>query len=381
VEWCRLNGLSSLTNTVHNTGKIWEELRVAVGLRPSRNFCQSSNGMRWLSQPEALLSSYLHARGIEHKHGERYPIGYEQQSGRKRGHYDLHFRAEDGTWIDVEVWGDSLNGMARGRYARTKTLKEAWHGNRTDFLGIPYKDCLAPKKLAQILGPFIGEVTAKRPIAVPDSDALQVGHFASEAELLKACHALAAQMPDGKFPAESWLRKRGKHAGRIGPAYNTLSVYVARWFGGTCAVRELLGQANASTTKWTPESVAEAWDAFIVKTGLTPSQCKSANRRASVSAKVRKEGWRIYAVASRLGILEAVRKGRFARQVVWTPEHTRSQWRAFVLKHGRTPSQCMSKIQRLTLPRAVTDEATNIYGAARRLGLLARLRRENLSPS
>lgn len=52
VQWCRLNGHSSLTNAVHNAGKVWEDLRVAIGLRPSRTFCQSSNGMRWLSQPQ-----------------------------------------------------------------------------------------------------------------------------------------------------------------------------------------------------------------------------------------------------------------------------------------------------------------------------------------
>ncbi|HEY4941006.1 MAG TPA: hypothetical protein VII56_06230 [Rhizomicrobium sp.] len=85
VEWCRRNGLASLTSTVHSAGKVWEDLRVAVDLPPSRTFCQSANGMRWLSQPEALLSDFLYERGVEHKRGERYPADYEQKSGAQVG--------------------------------------------------------------------------------------------------------------------------------------------------------------------------------------------------------------------------------------------------------------------------------------------------------
>ena len=84
-------------------------------------------------------------------------------------------------------------------------------------------------------------------------------------------------------------------------------------------------------------------------------------------------------MARELGLLASLRNGRTERRVVWTPEYTRSKWRAFVLKHGRTPSECMSKIRRQTLPRAVTDEATRIYDAARRLGLLVELRHEDLA--
>jgi hypothetical protein len=377
VEWCRRNGLASLTSAVHKAGKVWEDLRVAVGLRPSRNFCQSSNGMRWLSQPEALLSDFLHAHGIEHKRGERYPTDYEEKSGRKWARYDLHFQATDGTWIDVEVWGDSLSPMSGGRYARTRALKEKWQDNRPKFLGIPYKNCLSQKRLAEILEPFIGQgtdgITSKACM-----DAVESSLYASKSELLTACRARAAQMPDGIFPADSWLRKRGKHANRPGPVYNCLSVYVTRWFGGTRAVRELLGQGSASTTKWSEAKVRIEWAAFVAKTGLTPSQAKGKMRQETLPREIVNEAGRIYRVAHELGLLASLRNGRTARRVIWTPEHTRFQWRAFLLKHGRTPSECMSNIRRQTLPRVVTDEATNIYGAALRLGILAELRREDL---
>ncbi len=377
VEWCRCNKQSSLTNAVHNAGKVWEDLRVAVGLRPSRTFCQSSNGMRWLSQPEALLSDFLHAHGIEHKRGERYPTDYEEKSGRKWARYDLHFQATDGTWIDVEVWGDSLSPMSGGRYAKTRALKEKWQGSRPNFLGILYKDCLSQRRLAEILEPFIG-LDAGRATSKSRMEAVESSLYATKSELLAACRALAAQMPDGIFPADSWLRKRGKYANRLGPAYNCLSVYVTRWFDGTRAVRELLGQGSASTTKWSEAMVRLEWAAFVAKTRLTPSQAKGKMRRETLPREIVNEAGRIYRVAYDLGLLASLRNGRTARRIIWTPEHTRFQWCAFLLKHGRTPSECMSNIRRQTLPRMVTDEATNIYGAALRLGLLAELRREDL---
>jgi hypothetical protein len=377
VEWCRRNGQSSLTNAVHNAGKVWEDLRVAVGLPPSRTFCQSSNGMRWMSQPEALLSDFLHSRGVEHKRGERYPTDYEEKSGRKWARYDLHFRGNDGAWIDVEVWGDSLSPMSGGRYAKTRALKEAWQRDRPNFLGISYKDCLSQERLAQILEPFIGPITEDA-TSKPYEGAIETSLYASKNELLAACRALAAQMPDGIFPADSWLRKRGKHADRPGPTYSSLAVYVTRWFGGSRAVRKLLGQEDASTKQWTPQTVIAAWRAFELKHGLTPSQCKGAKRSKIESRAIIVEGSKIYAAALWHDVLDEARGGRTARKVKWTPDYIAERWRAFVEVHGRSPSQCMSKVRRRTLPRAVTDEATNLYGAARRLGMLAELRRENL---
>jgi methylphosphotriester-DNA--protein-cysteine methyltransferase len=209
--------------------------------------------------------------------------------------------------------------------------------------------------------------------------AAEMSRYASKSEVLAKCRALAAHMPDGIYPGDGWLRKRGKHANRPGPPDNALSVYVNRLLGGTRAVRQLLGQSDASTIKWTTEKAVAAWDAFEAKTGLTPSQCMNTKRRSSLPAEIRMEARKIYEVVSRLGQLEVARKGRSARRVIWTPEHIRSQWHAFARKHGRTPSECMSKVRRQTMPRSVTDEATRIYEAARRLGLLAELRGEDLS--
>lgn len=373
VEWCRRNGLSSLTSAVHNSGKIWEDLRIAVGLKPSTSFYPSRNGMRWRSRPEACLSDFLYARGIPHRRGDRYPEDYSEYTGRKWGTYDLHFQRPNGTWVDVEVWGDQLNRMSGGRYQKTRALKEAWQGERPDFLGIPYQQCLSDASLTEILKPHIGVI---EPFVFdkPTDHAIETAHWSSTDEFLEECRKFAATMPDGIFPSEDWLRKRGKYRDRPGPHYNTMAIRVNQWLGGARNVRRHLGQGHASTTKWTRENVKTAWDRFVRRYGVTPSYCRGMGARKSFPSEVIAEASKIDEAARRHGLLEELRGPRKARKITWTPEYTLDQWQTFTSKHGRTPSECMSKVQRRTLPKEITAEATRIYDAARRLGILEQAR-------
>jgi hypothetical protein len=372
VEQCRKIGLSQLTNTVHKAGKRWDDLRLAIGLPPSPKFYPSRIGLRWRSRPEACLSDFLYARGIGHKKGERYPESYCKQTGRLWGQYDLHFQAANGGWIDVEIWG-GMDALSGGRYRRTRAEKEAWQAQRPNFLGIDYLDCLSDARLTEILKPYVGVIEP----FVFDKSAdhyIETSHWSDADELLVTCKQLAAERPDGVFPSESWLRKRGKHKGRPGEPYNSLSQYVNRWLGGTRNVRRLLGQGEANTIKWTPESVIQAWHDFESKHGLSPSQCEGTERKKTLSPEIVNEARRIYQAASRMGVRDEARNGRTARKTKWTPEYTLSQWRSFMQRNGRTPSECMSKMRRRTMPRAVTDEATRIYDAASRLGILGQCR-------
>jgi hypothetical protein len=147
VEECRLRGLSGMIAAVHRSGRTWDDLRRAVGCEPAQGFRESRNGMRWRSRPEACLSNFLYARGVKHERGKRYPDGYAVQSGRHWATYDLHFQTRDGRWIDVEVWGEDRGAISRGRYRQTRKQKETWQANRSDFLGIPYLDCLSDESL------------------------------------------------------------------------------------------------------------------------------------------------------------------------------------------------------------------------------------------
>ena len=310
-DWFGMNSLHSLVNTVYESGHTWENLRDAVGCFRTSSFQESRNGMRWRSRPEASLSNFLYARGIQHKRGERYADGYSEQSGRSYGRLDLHFVSAAGEWIDVEIWGDQLNGLSGGRYAATRAFKERWQTQNANFLGIPYKDCLSDARLTEILKPYIGTI-APFHFDKPSDRAIETSHWSDADELLASCKAFAAQMPDGIFPSESWLRKRGKYMDRSGSAYNTMAVRVNQWFGGTRKLRELLGQSDASTTVWTRESAIAAWKEFYRKHGLSPSQCKGPIRK-SLPPNVAAEASRICAAVTLRGVLAEAREGEKIR--------------------------------------------------------------------
>jgi hypothetical protein len=379
VQWCRLNGHGELPQSVYRLEKTWEDLRIALGepatvMRDGKpRYFESRSGIRWRSRPEACLSNFLYARGIEHRRGDRYPAEYAARFGRRYARYDLHFRSCSGKEIDVEIWGDIPDAYSHGRYAKTRQMKEEFNRGRDDFLGIHYLDCQSEDRIHEILEPFIGRIAPFHFDRAYDPR-IESAHWSDADECLETCRRLAAQMPDGIFPNEQWLRKRGRFADRPGEAYNTLAGYVQKRLGGTRNVRELLGQAEASTTRWTPESVISAWREFEAKYDLTPAQCAARKAQGCIPDDVGREGARIYAVARRLGVFEQAREGRAGRKRRWTAEAIEREWRAFREETGLIPSQCMSAAQRQRLPQAITDRATNVYGAARRLGMLERLK-------
>jgi len=97
-------------------------------------------------------------------------------------------------------------------------------------------------------------------------------------------------MPDGKFPTEEWLRKRGKWADRPGEALNTFSVYIKMWLGGVRNLRKLIDQEQVSTIDWTREKVLEAYREFIERHGMTPDQARQRyKRKGELSAEIERE--------------------------------------------------------------------------------------------
>jgi hypothetical protein len=378
VEQCRINGQGAIFGAARKLGFTWDDVRRAVGAPPARTFVQSRNGMRWRSAPEASLSDFLYARGVEHKRGERYPKSYSEQSGQLWGSMDLHFRAisgpKIGQWIDVEIWGDPLNSLSRGAYRKRKAHKEKWqHANNPNFLGVPSSDCLTDTKLTKRLRPYIGIIDPFN-FEKPSDHQIQTSHWSNASEFLEECRKFAATMPDGIFPSEDWLRKRGKYKARPGNTYNSMAIGVNRHFGGTRNLRKLLGQSHASTIEWTPDRVVSKWQNFELKYGLSPSQCKGATRRKTLSPDTIREASKIHDAARRLDVLTAI-PNRSKRRVIWTREYTVAKWVKFCETHKRTPSQCMSNKMRQILPRKIANEATRIYYAARRLGVLKDLPR------
>jgi Probable Zinc-ribbon domain len=340
-------GHAMLVQYLYKHGRSWGDLRQAAASFQTASFVPSRNGLRWRSHPEASLSNFLFARGIRHEKGRKYPEDYAEFADKMYGYYDLHFFDVTGRLIDVEIWGDKPHGHGEDAYARVRSKKEDYNNGRTNFLGIHYTDCLNDKKLTEILRPYIG-VIDPYVFQKPHDPYIETTHWSNADELLKTCHQIAAQQPDGKFPAEDWLRKRGKWAQRQGPAYNTVSIYVKLWLGGIRKTRELLGQSHESTRAWTKNSVVESYRKFYLEHGMTTEQARHLYRRekSAVTESIAKEAANIshaiqtYAggiaiVNQQLGIVpvrsrnwsrEAVLKGFKAVMDKWnlSPHHLRN---------------------------------------------------------
>ncbi|HEY3696756.1 hypothetical protein [Phenylobacterium sp.] len=372
APWFQRNGRQSLVQATYNMGKTWEDLRDAVGDFATSNFVASRNGLRWRSHPEASLSNFLYARGIEHRRGDRYPDAYADQSGRAYGFYDLHLKAGDG-WFDVEIWGDNPGGHGEAKYRAKRGEKEAFNSTNPRFLGIEFRDCYDDSRLASILVPFIG---TPEPYVFdrPTDRIIHSTHWSNTDELLDHCRVLAAEMPDGVFPTEEWLRKRGKWADRPGPAYNTVSVYVKTWFGGVRRLRELLDQADSSTTKWDRPTVLAAWQTFWSKHGLTPSQVRASGRNgASIFAP---ETWReagrlASAVVKYAGGADAANEALGIEPILqkkWTREAILEGFQRLTTKWAATPSQIIydRRTGRAAIPDDDYRDACQLMDAAGR---------------
>lgn len=273
--WFQQNGRSALVNALYGLGRNWEDLRSEFDAFQGSSFVQSRNGMRWRSHPEASFSNFLHARGIEHKRGEKYPEEFGRVAMQSYGYYDLHFMSANGRWIDVEIWGGKPNGANAEFYAQKRADKEAFNwAQNPNFLGVDFADCFDDRRLEDILKPFIGRV---EPFVFERSydKVIQCTHWSNADELIDYCREVAQQQSDGKFPTEEWLRKRGKWRDRPGPPYNTLSIYIKTWIGGVRTLREILGQPENSSIKWDRKSALNSLQEWMEHYGASPDAVRA----------------------------------------------------------------------------------------------------------
>ena len=309
AAWWQANKSGSLIQAVYLLGRTWEDLRSELGDFRSSQFVGSRSGIRWLSHAEASLSNFLYARGIHHRRGERYPEAYEDSSGRPYGMYDMHFDGQLGP-VDIEIWGDNPNGSGQRKYQEKREEKERFNATNPGFLGIHFLDCYSEDRLTAILEPHIGCI---RPFRFDKTTDKQIPstHWSNADELLEYCRELAASQPDGDFPTEEWLRKRGKWADRPGPTYNTVSIYIKTWIGGIRKLRELLGQGHVSTVKWDREKALAHWKAFRELHGLSPNALRARARRGlgQYSADVIAEAGRLESAVVKYAGVDRTRFG------------------------------------------------------------------------
>lgn len=182
-------------------------------------------------------------------------------------------------------------------------------------------------------------------------------------------------MPDGKFPAEDWLRKRGRWGGREGPAYNTLAVYIQQWVGGIRKLRELLGQAELSTRQWDRDTAIAAYKAFHAKHGMTPHQIRHLRKRsgeeAPPAALIFEAANLAHAISKYVGEIAIVNEGlgiKVVKNSKWSPEKIRAAVKDIVNKYGSTPQQVKSdsRTGKIYLDEATTKQVRTVINAMSR---------------
>ena len=226
------------------------------GFKNHTRWTESVNGMRWHSRAEASVSNFLYGRGIHHKKGELYGEEFSRDSDYSRGWYDIHFEAQDGRYIDLEIWGNMDEN-----YARKRRAKEEYNSNNSNFLGIDFDDC-TESGLTKAFEPYIG-IIEPYIFDKPEHRVIQTSFWTDAEEVIETCRWLADQQPDGLFPTEGWLRKRGKYKNRTGETYNTLGIYIQKYVGGIMTLRKILGEDSTRRLKWTKESVLKAYDEWM----------------------------------------------------------------------------------------------------------------------
>lgn len=286
AAWFQANKYGHIVSAIYILGKTWDDLRKEFNSYENSSFIISRNGMRWRSHPEASISNFLYTRGVEHERGKRYPDSYSEQTGQTYGYYDLHFTDNQKRTIDVEIWGEKPNGHAQDHYEYKKKLKEDFNSQNDSFLAINFRDCFEESKLEEILKSYIGIIS---PFVFENKydDVIPSTHWSNADELIKYCDDFAKKMPDGIFPTEEWLRKRGKWKKRQGEAYNTLSIYIKKWIGGVRKLRDIIGQSENSTIKWDKDLVLKEYKDIYNKYGITTGQIRGKVRRNEL--KIEKE--------------------------------------------------------------------------------------------
>jgi hypothetical protein len=71
----------------------------------------------------------------------------------------------------------------------------------------------------------------------------------------------------------------------------------------------------------------------------------------------------------RYGVLDDARRGRSARRIKWTPETLAAAWAGFKVKYGVPVNLSVGK-SGSKYPKDQINEASRIYSAALRLGLI-----------
>jgi hypothetical protein len=281
AAWFQSNEKAYVVAAVYSLGHTWDDLRKEFKSYENSNFVISRNGLRWRSHPEASLSNFLFARGIKHSNGKKYPDSYSKKTGQSYGIYDLEFYDKREKLIVVEIWGDKPYGHAEVHYEYKKRLKLSFNSKNKNFLGMHFTDCYSESKLEKILLKYIGTIKPYNFQTNYDT-IIPTSHWSNADEVILYCQELTKSFPGGIFPAEDWLRKRGRWKNRKGETYSTLASKITDWIGGIRKLRSIINQPMNSTIKWDREKAIEEYKKVYKTYGLTTGQLRGKLRSKQI---------------------------------------------------------------------------------------------------
>lgn len=243
-------GYGSWLNALYNIFKEnYETLQKKYNVISSPRYW-GRNGEKMDSMPEACYSNFLYARGIEQKHGPKYPDAYTKLTGRKSGKYDRRFKGKIGIykdkWIDVEIWGDKPLGHAENDYAKKKAGKILFNKDNKYFLEIHWKDCYYEEKLISIMEPYIG-IIAPFVFDKETDYKFKSIKWSILDEVTKICKYILSHI--NELPPKNWFLRKGLYKNRIKQDWeediykkigiHTLFRYIT-YVGGVKKIRKLL---------------------------------------------------------------------------------------------------------------------------------------------
>jgi len=345
------------------------------GIKNRARWTESVNGMRWHSRAEASASNFLYARGISHRKGKLYADEYAEQSDYARGWYDIHFESPiTGNTIDMEIWGNLGE-----EYAKKRLAKETFNKINPNFFGMDWEDCneigltKALESYIGIIEPFIFDK--------PEHKIIQTAFWSDAPEIIETCRWLAEQQPDGIFPTEHWLRKRGIYADRDGETYNTLGVYIQKYVGGLLKLRNILGEDTSHYHRWNKDSISVALDEWMQEYGISPAAYITRHRihnnldsitnnyAGSLASAVTKYLGTFGKAMKTLGYSQKNRVSKWEKGVshkIWTRESTLIALDEWVQKYRISPEAYYSRHKIINnLDDATVQYSKTLYLASR----------------
>ena len=117
--------------------------------------------------------------------------------------------------IYFEIWGNDKDKGPKGlteKYLERRVLKEKYHENIDNFLGIEFTDCISENKLIQIYEPFVPNINVRQTVK-PDKlylEKIESTKWTIMEYCLYVCKLIKQENNICCLPLMSWISKEKK---------------------------------------------------------------------------------------------------------------------------------------------------------------------------